>query len=292
MGNVAGNLMWRGLGYLLQHMAQSLFGTPLHDMIKLITTVGGLKDYFSAPWLVYLIHLSQAFAGTLLGLTLAWQAYHLYIMRTTGDGGNPTDLLVKVMYGAVGIVVYPWAARYMIPVANGLADVVASAPFGSSLPNMSTNLQGTLSTAMQAQADMFLVPLLLLIGLVLLIVIFIQSMIRTVELIVIGVIGPVFSVGWLGNGGIAMSFWRELITLGMSQVVQVMMLWITSALVASPAQSIGHAIITPFMLIASLWVTYKTPSLLRQWTYHTGVGQAAGAGASTAIHVALMRAKW
>lgn len=292
MGNVAGNLMWQGLGYLLQHMVQSLFGTPLQQMVKLISTVGGLKNYFDAPWLVYLIHMSQVFAGTLLGVALAWQAYHLYIMRTNGDGGNPTDLLVKAVYGAVGIVLYPWAARYMIPFANGLAGMVAKAPFGSSLPDMSANLQSTISTSLQTDVDMFLVPILLLIGLVLLIIIFIQSLIRTVELIVIGVIGPVCSVGWMGNGGVAMAFWRELITLGMSQVVQIMMLWITSALVAAPSQSVSHAILTPFMLIASLWVTYKTPSLLRQWTYHTGVGQAAGSGASTAIHVALMHAKW
>lgn len=292
MGNVAGNLMWQGLSGLLMHMAQSLFGTPLHDMIKLITTAGGLKNYFNAPWLIYLIHMSQAFAAALLGLALAWQAYHLYILRSSGEGGNPTDLLSKAVYGAVGIVLYPWAAQSMIPFANGLSGMIAQAPFGSSLPNMSSNLQGTLATAMQAQAEMFLVPLMLLIGLVLLIVIFIQSLIRTVELIVIGVIGPVFAVGWMGNGGIAMAFWRELVTLGMSQVVQIMMLWITSALVASPAQTVGHAILTPFMLIASLWVTYKTPSLLRQWTYHTGMGQAAGSGASTAVHVALSKAKW
>lgn len=292
MGSVAGNLMWQGMAGLLQHLAQSLFGSPLHEMLKLITAVGGLKDYFSAPWLIYLIHLSQVFAGALLGVVLTWQGYHLYIMRSSGEGGNPTDLIGKVVYGVAGIVVYPWAARSMIPFANGLADMVAKAPFGTSLPNMSTNLQSTLATSLQAKAGMFFVPLLMLVGIVLLIVVFIQSLIRTVELIVIGVVGPIFAIGWVGNGSVAMAFWRELITLGMSQVVQVMMLWITSALVASDVQTVGQAIISPFMLIASLWVCYKSPSLLRQWTYHTGIGGAVGSGASSAIHVALMRAKW
>jgi len=116
--------------------------------------------------------------------------------------------------------------------------------------------------------------------------IYLQSIIRSVEIAFLSVAGPIMAVGLTGaDEGAWAVWWRELIVVSMSQAVQMFMLTgffstIGGMLVGQPLN-----VYTLLVGVAWLWVAHRSPAVLRQFSYHTGTGSLASTAARTGTSV-------
>ncbi|MGB9847281.1 MAG: conjugal transfer protein TrbL family protein, partial [Desulfotomaculales bacterium] len=116
----------------------------------------------------------------------------------------------------------------------------------------------------------------------------IQMGIRSVEVAVLAAVGPIMAVGLTrADEGVAAVWWRELIVLSLSQAVQVFL--IKGLLSTFMTLTFGADILKLFLLIGWLWVAFRTPTVLRQYAYHSGLGGAIGQTAQTAGTWYIMR---
>jgi len=99
---------------------------------------------------------------------------------------------------------------------------------------------------------------------------------------------PIMAVGLTRpDEGVWTVWWRELIVLSLSQAVQTFM--IRGFLSTEVNMQFNSSVLSLLMLIGWLWVAFKTPSVLRQFAYHTGMGSAVGQAGQSAGSMYIMR---
>ena len=258
-------------------------------------TAGFTRVLLHNPWAQALVLLAQALAGALLGLRLTWEIFQHHIVR---GQGTPSDVLGTVRNAAIAafsIFAFPWLSVRVILFGNDLSMAIVGV-LGTQTSNLGSGLGNLVATALGGMAVTggLLAPILavvaaviLVVCVVLLLLIFVQAMIRTVEAFVAGVVGPVMAVGWVSeSGGTAAVWWRSLVVLAMAQAVQTLLLYTSVAIVTASGVPVYLA---PFLLLAALWVTYKAPHMLQEYSYHSGVGGAAGGGGSMAANLVVRK---
>ena len=255
---------------------------PLDAVLAVFTAAGELHNLTGEPWVRNMIAGSQALAGAVLAARTGWEAFQLATLRTEGTPTDPGALLKRVVVTALAIVAGPPLAVQALDAGNLLAQAVSGAGLGPGLPALGGNLQ---ALAAQVTATELWEPLLVLGGIVLVLLCFLQAMVRTIEMTLAAILAPVMALGFLSGGGTADIWLREVIVLATSQAVELLLLDLAAALLVAPSVPGGPSgLLDPFLFLAACWVAWRTPRLLRQYGYQTA-GQAAGGAAMTAARV-------
>jgi len=251
---------------------------PINGLIKLFASAGQLRDLTNQPWGTNLIAGAQGIAMAVLALRVAWEALQMSSLRAEGAPTDPGALLKRTVMTAAAIFGGPWIARQMIMIGNLLAAAVARAGFGIGLDELD------LSSLVSSMPSPFEVLILLAPSVILLVLIFFQSMIRTIEITLAAVISPLAALGYMSGGGMADVWWREVMVLSTAQAVQLLLVYLAAALLVSPAQwGSAQNTLGPFLFVATLWVAWRTPQILRNYAYSSGVTGGIGSVGQVAI---------
>jgi hypothetical protein len=240
------------------------------------------------PYIQNAIVLSRALAGTLLGVKVAAEAFKTYILYSSGDpGAEPLNLLRRAAFSAFMVGAGPWAVENVYKFGNDIAKAIAMLPSTSVDTNplipifrhtaISVPISSSITLAITAVISIIIWALIL-----------IQTGIRAVEIAFLAVSGPIMAVGLtLPDEGVWSVWWRELIVLSISQAVQTFM--IRGFLSTAANIFFSSPMLNMLMLIGWLWVAFKTPAVLRQFAYHSGMGSAIGHAGQTAGSMYILR---
>jgi len=261
--------------------------TPLNWLLGVFSSAGALRDLTYQPWAQNLIAGSQGIAAALLALRVAWEALQMATLRAEGAPTDPGALLKRTVMAAAAIFGGPWLARQMIFVGNTLAQGVAWAGLGVGLDQLDL---GSLFAYAADPANFIWMLLLTIPAVILLILVFFQGLVRTIEITLAAIISPLAALGYISGGGMADVWWREVMVISVSQAVQMLLLYMGAALLVAPTQwSNSQVDLGPFLFVATLWVAFRTPAILRNYAYNTGVSSMAGGIGHTASYVAMHR---
>lgn len=277
VSSLAGSAMSGFLSWLLRAVT-----APAQWALNMLATSGELHYLWGAPWAQHFILAAQAIAGTLLAVRVAWDAFQLATLRAEGAPTDPGGLFKRAAMAACAIVAGPWLAEQMLLAGNAIAQMVAHLGLATSIPS---GLLGPQAGA-AAVVGLVLSIVLLAVGLILVLLCFCQSMVRSIEMLLAALLSPVFALGFMSdNGGMASAWFTETLILACTQAVQITLLYVGATFVVSPgaAGTLGIALLRPFLFVAACWVAFRTPHVLRQYVYHSGAGGATSSVASSAV---------
>lgn len=254
------------------------------------------------PWVQNIKADTEAVAWTLLGLYIAYKAFHSYIMWNEGTADPDGSVLAKsilrtVIYvglsGTVATLVFQWGIDLSASL-TGTTMLTAAQSFHGVWGNILA-LPGALMGFSLA------ISLAVGIGIVLLVIVCIQMAIRAAELVIYVVAAPIVALGQMNaDGGTWTSWWMNLVILSLSQAVQMLCFvgliestqvltspadtaWIASmvhhmplaapvAISAAAGMAVLNLIFAVLLMIGWLVVAIRGPHLLKQWAYRSGVG--------------------
>lgn len=283
IANLAQDVLTKILTWLIQ-----LQLAPVSGLMAAFASAGALRDLTTQPWARALIAGAQGIACAVLALRVAWEAFQMASLRAEGAPTDPGGLLKRAVMTGAAIFAGPWVARQMIVLGNLLADAIGQAGFSQSLAGM--DLPSLFMNAINIQRFQWAV-LLAVPGLILMALIFFQGLIRTIEITLAAIISPFAALGYMSGGGMADVWWREVVVLSAAQAVQLLLLHVAAAMLVAPVpwQQAGQLALGPFLFVAALWVTWRTPHILRNYAYSTGLTGAAGAVGQAAGYAAVTR---
>lgn len=293
------NLIMGGIDYLVNQM--------LH---WIIWGVGIVADGIShlalletqLPWVTHVKADIDAVAWSLLGIAIAYKVVQSYIFWNEGTADPEGSILGKsilraIMYmslsGTLSLMVFQWGISF--------AALILSAPMmgaAQSFHHISGNVAALPGAVMGLQLAL---SFGLIIGVALLIVVCFQVAIRGAELVVYYLAAPLVALGQLSpSGGTWSAWWQNLVVLSLSQAVQMLCFmglmgttqlltspvdtrWIATmlhqmpisapvAMVAAVAMAVVNTILALLLMVGWMVVAIRGPHLLKQWSYHSGVG--------------------
>lgn len=257
---------------------------PLNSLLGILATAGALHDLLTYPGVAGLIAGVQGVAGAILAVRVAWEAIQMATVRAEGAATDPGGLLKRTAMAAAAIFAGPWLTTEALTAGNDLAHMVASAGLGGS--DLALVSQHLATYSAHVTVDMFLSIMVFTLGVILIVLVFIQSIIRTIEITLAAIVSPIMALGFISGGGTADVWWREVLVLASSQAVQLTVLFLGVDLLVAPAPGLS-LFLSPYLFLGACWVAWRTPHVLRQYAYHTGVGSAAGSAGSTAANVGM-----
>ena len=271
----------------IQAFFSNIFQELLVSLGDVMATIMGYSyvvlDY---PLVQSAILYSQGLAFTLLAAKVAAEAFKTYILHSNGDvDADPQGLLISTIKAVAVIASLPWGLRWFFQLGTAIARDVAWLPVA--MP-ANESIMGALNAA---TGGTLVIILMALIGVIFLLIICIQSMIRGAHLGMLAAIGPVLAIGLVGgenNSGLFQMWLKEVGVVCFSQAIQVFMF-----MAAGYALGVGAAGWADFVgilaFLAWLWATVKAPMVIKQMAYHSGVGGVAGGAARSGGTMILVR---
>jgi hypothetical protein len=237
---------------------------------------------------------SQVIAISLLTLKIVFEGTHTYILRQSGDpDSDPGGILIRAAQSIAIITAVPWLVRNLYMFGSTVANDVSKLPGVDykTTANPLKALWDVYSATSGPTITLFAIGII--IGLVMIIVVIVQSFIRAGELAVIAVVGAWMSVSLGGtNNGVFVTWWKELLAISLTQAIQIFLIKVAfSALVPGAfGLTVANNPFTALLLfIGILWVCIKSPSILRSYIHSTGTGKVAGQAGSMVIMKMAMR---
>lgn len=263
--DVLSDLMWQGIQYAISHFFNECFSALSGGMVSTMSVAQELLD---SVFVTNTIHTTQIIAGMLLTIMICVESLQTYILHSHGEPSDPGGLLIRVAMAAATITSVPWIIttvyKWGTEVAMAIADVqsLQAADIEPFTAILSTT--GASIAMLLAGIIAFFIWCLILV----------QTGIRAVELAFLAVAGPIMSIGLISQSkGLFGTWWKEVIVISLSQATQVFLI---KGAVVSLTLYTFDGIIQWLFFIGWLWVAYKSPSVLRQFAYSTGMGGAAG----------------
>lgn len=260
------------------------------ESIKLVLTVfayiGVLgKVVLDMPVVQTGIIYTQEVAGMFLALKIAYEAYMVYMLRQRGEPtSDPTDLLIGAVRAAGVIAVMPWLIKYLYGFGLEMAIEVSNLPgTGYNTVNNSTFVLFSNLIA-QAGSALIFICIAILFATVMLVIIYIQSFIRASEVAVAAWTGSFMAIGLTNKDSQAwQNWWQDTLTIVFAAAFQMGLLklsfyTLTPIMIPVNGQmATVPPIINLLLFIATLWVTYKAPTALKEKLHATGIGRVGGA---------------
>jgi len=245
-------------------------------MVSLITLMVDPTDW---PLVNDYIFYAQLIATTLLATKIAYDSLTIYIIRSSGepniDGGG---MIGRAIISVVVIYLIPFLVQQMFKfgflLAGGVVSVGSAGGFGE-IKNTYDSVIITLAYATQDLIMGIIITLLILIvGALFSIIIMLQMMVRSAELVLMSIVGPFAAVGI--GGEFFSTWWKKILSLSVGFSVQLLMFrlsfytleWLPSGVASEKFQF--------FFLIGFLWATIKSPRVLEGLIEATGMGRVAG----------------
>jgi len=282
------------MSWLVKEAIENFFKKLVEQAINLflsfITAINGMAvQVLDLPVVVQAIAYSQALAGSIVAAKIAFEAWTTYILRQNGDpDADPGGLLFRSVSSIAIISGVPWLVRWLYKFGTAVAGDIAKLP-GVDYQSAGTPMEELLDMVVANSSYTIFMSIGVLFALLMFIIVFIQSFIRAAELAVAAVVGSFMALGLTNPNSTAFSSWfRELLSLCMAQALQLLLIKI-SFFTLTYFEFGGIPLFNLFLFCGFLWVTYKSPSILKQYIYSTGIGRAAGGMASSVGSMVLMR---
>lgn len=240
---------------------------------------------------------TQVVALSVLGLKISYEAYMIYILRMQGEpSSDPMGLLIGAVRAISVVAVMPWLIRYLYGWGLTMTSEVANLPnLGYSEPNNSTfsMLFNLISTA---GAALMLISVAVLFSVIMLIIIVVQNFIRAVEIVVAAWTGSFMAMGLTNRESqLWTNWWQDTLILCLSSVIQMALMRFSFFALTPIKADVGGqmlelpAVVNLFLFIAALWVTYKSPHMLKEKLHATGIGRAGGTAIQSVSQSVLMK---
>lgn len=277
----------------LIHVMQSVLGAALSWLGHVSVWIGDLGILQTQlPWVQTAQTTLMAVAGTLLGVYVAYIAITRWILWNEGTADFDGTVLFKAIlratlyFGVSGSLV---VLVYRFGLDLGWTIMGTSLTAGThTLHGLFANI-GSVYLHAASETGLFLLSILVLcLAIILLAVIFVETLERSAELVIYYLAAPFVALGQINpDGGTWASWWRGLVVLSLAQAVQLACLEGmagTTQLVAVMHQTL-HGVPTSGTLgialallldVGWLLVGVRGPHLLREWSYRSGFAGMAG----------------
>lgn len=275
----------------IEHVLQSVLGAALTWLGHVSVWIGDLGVLQTQlPWVQTAQHTLMAVAATLLGVYIAYIALTRWILWNDGTADFDGTVLFKsilratLYFGISGSLV---VLVYRFGLDLGWTIMGTSLTAGThTLHGISGDIFSRVAKVSGAGGGMVLLSVIVLaLAVVLLAVIFAETLERAAELVIYYLAAPFVALGQLNpDGGTWGGWWRYLVVLSLSQAVQLLCLkGMAGTTQLIPAlgyhNASGGSIGTMLALCLDLgWllVGVRGPHLLREWSYRSGFATAVG----------------
>jgi len=281
-----GNLIHEAIEKFFQNLIESAINTFL-------TLINGINSVtvmvLDLPIVNQVILYVQGLAGSILVMKFVFELWYNHMLRQNGDpDADLQGVFVNLARSAFMIAAVPWLTKQVYVWGTAIAtDITNLDGAGSPLnqTNMLLQVLGGVQTALGA--SIFIAAVAIVFALVLFLIVLVQAFIRAAELAVVAVSGSLMALGLTNDSSqMFQTWWRELLSLSLAQAIQIFLLKVSFY-----ALTLGTTvpILNLLFFTGFLWVTYKSPSVLKQYLHSTGVGSAAGGAARSLGSMYLMR---
>jgi hypothetical protein len=232
---------------------------------------------------------SQALAGTILITKVAYEAWMTHVMRMNGDpDADPGGLLIRSVASAAIIGGMPWLVKWIYKFGTTVSNDIAKLP-GVDYKSASSPMEKLLDMVIANETYEFFIFLGVIFAVIIFIIVLIQTFIRAAELAVAAVVGCFMALSLTNSSSQAFGSWfREIMALSMTQAVQMFLIKV-SFFTLTEFKYDKMPLFNLLLFCGFLWVTYKSPSILKSYLHSTGVGKAAGGAAQSAGSMLMMR---
>lgn len=288
------NMLIKGFTGLIKHVA-----TTMIDFVLQIFQWMGLmgRVVLDMPVVTTGIVFTQVIALSLLGVKVAYEGLMTYILRQSGEvNGDPSNLVIGTARAAGVIAVMPWLVRYMFEFGVTLQnDIIALDTVGQTSADASTFslLANLIATAGNY---MLFYSLAVVIGLIMLIIVLVQSFIRAADLAVEAWTGSFAALGLTNPQSQTWNrWWWNTMSISLTAAIQLALIKLSFNVLQPITVSIGGSdmpmppIVNTLLYIAVLFVAYRSPQTLKEKMHVTGVGKIGGAVAQMGIQNVVMR---
>lgn len=259
---VLAGLIWDGFIGVVTNIYNDLVNSLSGGMLNSMAAALQILD---VSYVRNVILNAQIIGGSLLCLKILYDTLYNYILHANGEPTDSGGLLVRIALAAGAVIGAPEVAKRVYSACTDLATEIAGSQAIES---------GDMSPLLGLSDIGIVIMILAMVGFVLWILILIQTGVRAVELGVLSVVGSGMAVGLTSpEQGTFAVWWRELIVLSMSQVIQI---FLVKGALSTAALLSASTMMQMAFFIGWLWVAYRTPATLRQFAYSTGVGSAVG----------------
>lgn len=285
MSEAMGKLILNVIIYFVRQVTED----AIDWFISLLAEIQTYTDEFFKMGVVDAgITYAQMLAGTILIVKVAYEAFMTYILRLDGDpDADPGGLLLRTARAAAVIGSVPWIVKWIFEFGTALSKDVAKLP-GLSVEKGVFEIQSVFELlAENGQFLLFFCPLIIT-ALIFIIIVVLQTVVRAAELAMIAVSGSFMALGLTNpDSQMFQSWWRELLSVSLSQAIQLFMLKVSFYVLLFKTD--GFVIGNLLMFCAAIWVAYKSPTILKQYMYSSGVGRAATAATRSVASMTIMR---
>lgn len=226
---------------------------------------------------------AQALALCILTLKVIFESLTMYILHINGESNNPFELLKGTILSVGMIMGAPKILELCFKSGEVIAKGVAELKGAQNPPQLNVITAGT-----DLESLAITTAIGIIIAIVFVIIIYVQSFIRSAELVLLQVMGCIFALSLTRDPGAFKMWSKEAIVISCSQALQIFMIKGAFYAFSNGARSttIAYGV---YLLIGWLWVTYKTPGWLKGYMYSSGVGKVAGGAAQSFAQMALFR---
>ncbi|MBZ4687330.1 MAG: hypothetical protein JG764_963 [Clostridiales bacterium] len=265
--------------------------------LRVFYETGRLHDMLSVPFVEYFITGAQAIAGAVLACRLAWEALQMASLRSEGAVTDPGGLLKRTVASVIAIAGGPFVVKQCIILSNLLAGWVANTGVGVNIEQLnmselaSSVASGSLYGTTGFVTGVIFWPVVFLVIAIIIFLVFMQAVIRTIEITLSAILAPFMAVGWMSGGGTAITWMREVGVITVSHAIQMLLLYMSIAFLvgALPTGFLSQMVMRPFFCLGALWVAFKTPRILKNYAYSSGIRGAAGQAGNVAMWRAASR---
>lgn len=280
--DILDSLTTKAMQYFLNNIVDEfikLFGDGLVNILSVGNEVLKLASVKNA--IIY----AQGLALVLLAAKVSSEALQTWILYTHGDSNaSPGGLLIRTAKAVAIICSVPWIVSYIYQWGTAVASDVANLSGVGDVVDLSVkNMTNYISNSM------FITLILSLTAIIMLLFVYMQTFIRSAELGLLAIIGPLVALNITSTNNSTYSAWiREVIIVSISQALQILMIKTSFYVLAGgiPQKAPAYAFL---MFLAWLWVTVKTPKFLKQFAYASGLGGVAGGVVQQAGNAMIMR---
>lgn len=284
MFNPIGDLIEEAINDWLMNLASS----AINAFLVFLNAINSMSlNVLDLPVVVQGIALAQVIAGAVLAAKFTFEIWYNNILRSDGNAdADLSGVIVRGVQSAAIILSVPWIVRQIYSWGTEIAADVIALP-GVNLETMEGPLNDVMGAGIADPTFPIAIAIAILFALVMLIIVLIQSFIRAAEVAIAAAVGSFMALGLTNTSSQAFqSWWREVLNLSLAQALQLFMVKCSFfALLNFNSQ----AMVNILLFCGFIWVTYKTPSILKQYIYSTGAGKAAGGMAQQAGSMMLMR---
>lgn len=274
------------MGSLVLDAVQKLLFTIIQGALSWIGAIAGALGQLGTlqlalPWIQPVKTDIMAVTWTILGLYIAYKAFHAYIAWNEGTADPDGSVFAKsILRTVIYVALSGTIATMVYEFGLNLAVMLIAAPMASSVHS----LHGTVAAIGGMSADVGIIIagiIFACVAFVALVIMLFQFAVRAAEIVLYVLAAPLVSLGQMNaDGGTWSHWWTNLVILSMTPVAQFLALKGFAS--TTEVMALGHGFglggemarlgITLLLQIGWLVVGIRGAHLLKQWSYSTGVG--------------------